>query len=85
LEIWSLAQWCAASLAATNMRNLRIEDRPSGRPGTQRSYRGSRKRIRRIRMQDHWSVELWLFVIFVLLALFIVVPWLIRHPPARLH
>jgi len=84
LEIWSLAHWCAASLAATNMRNLRI-DRLSGRPGAQRSYRGSRKRIRRIRVQDHWSVELWLFVIFVLLALFIVVPWLIRHPPAHLH
>jgi hypothetical protein len=67
------------------MRNLRIEDRPSGRPGAQRSYRGSRKRVRRIRMQGNWSVELWLFVIFVLLALFIAVPWLIRHPPSQHH
>jgi hypothetical protein len=64
------------------MRNLRSEDRPVGRPGAHRRYRGSRKRVHRIRMQGNWSVEFWLFVIFVLLALFILVPWLIRHPPS---
>jgi hypothetical protein len=67
------------------MRNLRIESRPAGRRGAQRGYRGSRKRVHRIRMQDNWSVEFWLFVVFVLLALLVVVPWLIRNPPSHHH
>ena len=62
------------------MRHLRTVGRPIGRPGGQRSYLGSRKRVQRIRMRGNWSAELWLFVILILVALFVLVPWLIRHP-----
>jgi hypothetical protein len=32
--------------------------------------RGSRRRLRRITLRDNWSVELWLFVLGVLVMLF---------------
>jgi hypothetical protein len=49
------------------------------RPG--KVYRGSRKRVRRIRFRDNWAVELWLLVAVILFVLFVVVPWLVQHPP----
>jgi len=57
-----------------------VGPRSSGRPG--REYRGSRKRVRRIKVRDnwHWPVELWFVVAVVLFTLFVVVPWLVRHP-----
>jgi hypothetical protein len=50
----------------------------SGRPG--REYRGSRKRVRRLKFRDNWPVELWFVVAVVLFTLFVVVPWLVQHP-----
>jgi hypothetical protein len=67
------------------MRYVRTEGRAVGRAGGQRSQRGSRKRLRRIRLQGNWSVEFWLFVLVMLVALFVLVPWLIRHPPSHHH
>ena len=55
-----------------------VGPRSSGRPG--REYRGSRKRVRRIQVRDNWPVELWFVVAVVLFTLFVVVPWLVRHP-----
>jgi hypothetical protein len=49
------------------------------RPG--RAYRGSRKRVRRIRFRDNWAVELWILVAVILFVLFVLVPWLVQHPP----
>jgi hypothetical protein len=49
------------------------------RPG--KVYRGSRKRVRRIRFRDNWPVELWILVAVILFMLFVVVPWLVQHPP----
>jgi hypothetical protein len=46
-----------------------------------KTYRGSRKRLRQIGLRGNWSVEFWLFVVFLILALFVAVPWLIRQPP----
>jgi len=48
------------------------------RPG--RVYRGSRRRVRRIRFRGNWSLEIVLFVIWLLFALFVLVPWIVRHP-----
>jgi hypothetical protein len=45
-----------------------------------RAYRGSRRRLRRIRLRGTWSLEIVLFVIWVLFALFVLVPWIVRHP-----
>jgi len=48
------------------------------RPG--RAYRGSRRRVRRIRFRGNWSLEIVLFIIWILFALFVLVPWIVRHP-----
>jgi hypothetical protein len=37
--------------------------------------------VRRIRFRDNWAVELWILVAVLLFVLFVVVPWLVRHPP----
>ena len=47
------------------------------RPGL--TFRGSRRRLRRIRFRDNWSREMWFLVIVITLTLLLVVPWLIRH------
>ena len=49
--------------------------------GAGRAYRGSRKRLKRIKFFENTSVEFWLFVVLMLFMLLVVVPWLIKHPP----
>jgi hypothetical protein len=44
-------------------------------------YRASKQRIRRIRMRPNWSGEMWLLVAWMLLLLFVIIPWLVRHAP----
>jgi hypothetical protein len=56
-----------------------------GRPGHGRVYRGSRKRLRRIKWYEHTSIEFWIFVLLLLLMVFVAIPWLIRHPPVHHH
>lgn len=53
-------------------------------PGVGKAYRGSRKRVRRIKWWENTSVEFWILVALLLLMLFVGVPWLIRHPPGPL-
>jgi uncharacterized iron-regulated membrane protein len=55
------------------------------RAGAGSVYRGSRKRVRRLKWQEHTSVEFWIFVILMLIMLFVGIPWLIRHPPETHH
>jgi hypothetical protein len=45
-------------------------------------YRGSKKRLRRIRMHGNGSLGLWMFVAIVLFVLFVALPWLVLHPPS---
>jgi len=47
------------------------------RPG--RWYRGSRRRLRQIRLRDNWPIELWLLVAWVAFLLLVVVPWMIHQ------
>jgi hypothetical protein len=55
-------------------------------PGRARStYRGSRKRLLRLKWYKHTSIEFWLFVAFVLFLVFVGVPWMINHPEAGRH
>ena len=49
------------------------------RPGLH--YRGSRRRVRRIHFRGNWSKGMWLFVAWLTILLFVVVPYLLRHPP----
>jgi hypothetical protein len=37
--------------------------------------------VRRIRFRDNWAVELWILVAVILFVLFVLVPWLVQHPP----
>jgi hypothetical protein len=43
-------------------------------------YRGSRKRLRRIKFAENTSVGFWVFVALMIFMLFVVLPWLINHP-----
>jgi hypothetical protein len=57
----------------------------AARPGAGKSYRGSRKRVQRIKWRENTPVELWIVVALILFTLFVGVPWLVKHPPADLH
>jgi hypothetical protein len=35
--------------------------------------------LRRIRLRDNWSLELWLLIAWVAFLLFVVVPWMVRQ------
>jgi len=48
-------------------------------------YRGSKKRLKRITLRGNWSLDLWIFIVILALGLFILLPWLIRHPPPQHH
>jgi hypothetical protein len=50
-----------------------------GRP--LRIGRGSKRRFRKIALRGNWSPGLVILIIFMLFTLFVVLPWLIRHPP----
>ena len=45
-------------------------------------YRGSNRRVNSIRLRGNMSREVWILVAFLLVLLFIAIPWLIRHPSA---
>jgi uncharacterized iron-regulated membrane protein len=45
------------------------------------AYRGSRKRLRRIRMRGNANLGVWVLLILALLMLFVGIPWLMHHPP----
>jgi hypothetical protein len=51
--------------------------RSGSRPG--KSYRGSRRRLRQIKVRGSGSAELWVLVAWVAFLLFVVVPWMIRQ------
>jgi len=59
---------------------INISSRHTRRGSSRRVYRGSRKRLERLNWYRQSSVEFWLFVTFVLLLLFVGVPWMINHP-----
>jgi len=44
-----------------------------------KKYRGSRRRLRRIKLRGNGSLELWLLVLWVAFVLLVVVPWMLRQ------
>jgi hypothetical protein len=46
--------------------------------------RGSRRRLRRIRMRDHWSIEMWILIVIVILEFVFVIPRVAEYHE-RLH
>lgn len=51
-----------------------------GRGVALRGNRGSRRRLRRIKLRENWSRAMWALLAFVLLVLLVVIPWVLRHP-----
>lgn len=49
--------------------------------GRDKRYRGSKKRVQRLRWYEDATIEFWFFVVVVLLMIVFGIPWLIRHPP----
>ena len=57
-----------------------------GRPGAGKTYRGSRKRLRRIKWQEHTPVEFWIYLVLLLVVRLLVILSLIKHlPPEHQH
>jgi hypothetical protein len=52
------------------------------KPGADRVFRGSKKRLARIRIRDNMSLGMWCFVALMAMLLLVVVPWLVNHPGA---
>jgi hypothetical protein len=58
-----------------------IEGGPhSAKPGSARRFRGSKKRLARIRVRDNFSIGFWCFVALMAFLLFVGIPWMIKHP-----
>ena len=51
------------------------------RAGAGKIYRGSRRRLRRIKWHEHTPAEFWIFVVLVIVMLIVLIPWLTKHPP----
>jgi hypothetical protein len=51
--------------------------------GPAKAYRGSKKRLRRIRMRGNSSLAFWMFVAAVLFSMCVALPWIIRHLPSE--
>jgi hypothetical protein len=47
--------------------------------------RGSKQRLKRIRIRQNSSLEVWIFVIGLVLILLIALPWFATHPPQHHH
>jgi hypothetical protein len=60
---------------------LTIDTESGGRGGPRKAkiYRGSRRRLKQIRLRGNDSAELWLFVGWVVFLLLVVLPWMIRQ------
>ena len=42
-------------------------------------YRGLRRRLKRLRVRDHWSAEMWFVLGCFGFVVLIVDPWMVRH------
>ncbi len=55
------------------------------KPGSARTFRGSKKRLARIRMRDNFSIEFWCFVALMAFLLLVGIPWMLKHPDGFHH
>jgi hypothetical protein len=44
-----------------------------------RTFRGSRRRMRRIKMRQSGTWEIWLLVVWIVFLLLVVIPWMVRQ------
>jgi hypothetical protein len=55
------------------------------RAGAGKIYRGSRRRLRRIKWHEDTPTEFWIFVVLVIVMLIVLILWLTKHPPPESH
>ena len=67
------------------MGRVSVSNPQTAKTGAEKVYRGSNKRVRRIKWQDHTPVRLRILVALLIVALAAMMSWLIRHPPHHLH
>jgi hypothetical protein len=55
------------------------KSRESGATRPPKVYRGSRRRLRELKLRGNGSAELWLLAGWVAFLIFVVLPWIARH------
>jgi hypothetical protein len=63
------------------MGRVSVSNPRTARTGDGKVYRGSNKRVRRIKWQANTPVRLRILVALLIVALAAMMSWLIRHPP----
>jgi hypothetical protein len=72
---------CVIAASHDRARTMAYRFGGGGRGST--AYRGSPARLRRIRMRGNSPARVWALLAFALLLVFVVIPWVIRHPLPR--
>jgi hypothetical protein len=72
---------CVIAASHDRARTMAYRFGGGGRRST--AYRGSLARLRRIRMRGNSPARVWALLVFALLLVFVVIPWVIRHPLPR--
>jgi hypothetical protein len=67
------------------MRTASATGPPSARHASRTLDRGSRKRLRRIKLRENTPISLIITALIVLAVMIITLAWLIQHPPAHHH
>jgi hypothetical protein len=62
-----------------------VSNPQTARTGAGKVYRGSNKRVRRIKWRDNTPIRLRILVALLIVALAAMMSWLIRHPPQHLQ
>ena len=62
-----------AGVRDRSMSELRRGTRPA------KTYRGSARRVRRLRMRGNMSWELWALIAWVVFLLLVIIPWMARQ------
>jgi hypothetical protein len=58
---------------------------PSSRSGAQKVYRGSRTRIRRIRLRENTPPSVLVLGMVLLIVVIAMVVWMVQHPDMHHH
>jgi hypothetical protein len=57
----------------------------SGRSGLIKINPGSRKRLRHITLRGNWTVGMWIWLVFMAMVIFGLIPWLMRLDAGHSH
>jgi len=61
-------------------RSIGVSGPHGTKPGAARSFRGTKKRLARIKLRENFSIAFWCFVAFIAFLLFVGIPWMLKQP-----